>query len=187
MSNGSKRNEKSFNELQPSEDVIITEVIVWSGWVGGVAVGLYAIFQWLISGNALGVSTGFGNVCSYFSRASFFHEGEYATTNNWRLWFLIGLPLGGLLAALTSPGEIIASFSLGEMYDSVLPQALWAKALVLIFGGLLIGYGARAAGGCTSGHSIAGLAMLNPPSVLASAGFFVGGILMVQFLFRLMA
>jgi uncharacterized membrane protein YedE/YeeE len=167
--------------------VIITEVIVWSGWVGGVAVGFYAIFQWLISGNALGVSTGFGNVCGYFSRASFFHEGEYATTNNWRLWFLIGLPLGGLLAALTSPGEIIASFSLGEMYDSVLPQALWAKALVLIFGGLLIGYGARAAGGCTSGHSIAGLAMLNPPSVLASAGFFVGGILMVQSLFRLLA
>ena len=165
----------------------MTEVVVWSGWLGGLAVGLYAIFQWLVSGHALGVSTGFGNLCGFVSRASFFHQGEYAETNNWRLWFILGLPLGGLLAALTSPGTLVASFSLGAMYDSVLPQALWAKGLVLALGGVLIGYGSRLAGGCTSGHSISGLSMLNPPSLLASAGFFLGGILMVQFLFRLLA
>lgn len=165
----------------------MTEVIVWSGWIGGLAVGTYALLQWLVSGNALGASTGFGNVCSFVSNASFFHEGEYETANNWRLWFIIGIPLGGLLAALTSPGEIVASFSMGQKYDSVLPQALWAKGLVLIMGGVMIGYGSRMAGGCTSGHSIAGMSMLNPPSVLASAGFFVGGIIMVQLLFRLLA
>jgi uncharacterized membrane protein YedE/YeeE len=165
----------------------MTEVIVWSGWVGGLAVGLYLVIQWILSGRALGVSTGFGNLCSCFSRAGFFHRGEYATPDNWRLWFLLGLPLGGLIAALTSPGEIVASFSLGEMYDRVLPDALWARGFVLLLGGSMIGYGARAAGGCTSGHSIAGLSMLNPPSVLASAGFFAGGIVMVQILFRLLA
>lgn len=164
----------------------MTEVIVWSGWVGGLAVGAYALLQWLVSGNALGVSTGFGNVCSLISNASFFHEGEYETANNWRLWFIIGIPLGGLLGALTSPGEIVASFSMGQMYDSVLPQALWAKGLVLIMGGVMIGYGSRMAGGCTSGHAIAGMSMLNPPSLLASAGFFAGGMIMVQLLFRLL-
>lgn len=163
----------------------MTEVIVWSGWVGGLAVGAYALLQWIFSGNALGASTGFGNVCSYVSSAPFFHKGEYETANNWRLWFLIGIPLGGFLGALTSPGEIVASFSMGAMYDSVLPQALWAKALTLVAGGIMIGYGSRAAGGCTSGHSIAGMSMLNLPSVLASAGFFVGGIIMVQILFRI--
>jgi uncharacterized membrane protein YedE/YeeE len=165
----------------------MTEVIVWTGWIGGLAIGLYALFQWLVSGHALGVSTGFGNICSCFSRTEFFHQGEYTTPNNWRLWFLIGLPLGGFLAALTSPGEIVASFSLGKMYDSVLPQALWAKGLVLMFGGMLIGYGSRSAGGCTSGHCIAGLSMLNPPSVLASVGFFAGGIIAVQMMFRVLA
>ncbi|MDZ7266451.1 MAG: YeeE/YedE family protein [candidate division KSB1 bacterium] len=164
----------------------MTEVVVWSGWVGGLAVGTYALLQWLVSGNALGASTGFGNICSYVSNAPFFHEGEYQNANNWRLWFLLGIPLGGLLAALTSPGEIVVSFAMGEMYDHVLPQALWAKALVLTLGGVMIGYGARLAGGCTSGHAIAGIAMLNPPSVLASAGFFVGGFIMVQLLFRLL-
>jgi uncharacterized membrane protein YedE/YeeE len=172
---------------QFSEASYMTEVIVWSGWLGGLAIGLYAIFQWLVTGNALGASTGYGNVCSYFSRASFFHQGEFQTANNWRLWFLVGIPLGGLLAAFTSPGQIVASFSMGAMYDSVLPNALWAKSLVLLAGGTLIGFGSRMAGGCPSGHSIAGLSMLNPPSLLASAGFFVGGILMVQFLFRILA
>jgi uncharacterized membrane protein YedE/YeeE len=69
----------------------------------------------------------------------------------------------------------------------VLPEALWAKALVLVAGGFAIGYGSRAAGGCTSGHSISGVSMLNPPSVVASAGFLIGGIAAVQVLFRLMA
>lgn len=165
----------------------MTEVIVWSGWVGGFAIGLYALSQWLVSGKALGVSTGFGNVCGFVSRASFFHTGDYKILNNWRLWFMIGLPLGGLIGALTSPGAVFASFSMGEMYDSVLPAALWAKGLILIFGGIMIGYGARLAGGCPSGHSIAGMSMLNPPSVLASAGFFVGGTIIVQIMFRFFA
>lgn len=162
----------------------MTEVIVWSGWVGGLAVGAYALFQFVMSGKHLGVSTGFGNVCSYISKLPFFHKGDYEQPNNWRLWFILGLPLGGLLAALTSPGEIALSFSLGAMYDQVLPQALWAKGLMLLIGGVMIGYGARLAGGCTSGHAIAGLALLNWPSLIAAAGFFVGGIFAVQLLFR---
>lgn len=161
----------------------MTEVIVWSGWIGGIAVGFYALAQLLISGKLLGVSTGFGNVCSYFSKASFFKKGDFAQPNNWRLWFLIGLPLGGLIAALTSPGAISMSFHLGALYESVMPDALWMKGLVLFGGGIMIGFGSRLAGGCTSGHSIAGMSLLNPPSILASAGFFAGGILMVQSLF----
>ncbi len=165
----------------------MTEVMVWSGWVGGLAVGLYALLQFALTGKALGVSTGYGNICGGFSQSPFFHRGEYETIDNWRLWFIVGLPLGGVLAALTSPGEIVWSFSLGRMYDQVLPQALWAKGAVLLLGGAMIGYGSRLANGCTSGHAIAGLSLLNPPSFLAAAGFFVGGIIVVQILFRLLA
>lgn len=163
----------------------MTEVLVWSGWMGGLAIGLFALALLLISGKHLGVSTSYGNFCGFFSRASFFHKGEYESLNNWRLWFVIGLPLGGLLAAVTSPGGPVASFSLGPMYDAVLPQALWAKGLVLLTGGVMIGYGARMAGGCQSGHAIMGMSLLNPPSFLAAAGFFVGGLIAVQALFGL--
>jgi uncharacterized membrane protein YedE/YeeE len=43
------------------------------------------------------------------------------------------------------------------------------------------------AGGCTSGHSIVGMALMAPSSLLASVGFFVGGTIAVQALFRLAA
>lgn len=145
----------------------MTEVIVYSGWFGGVMVGLYMLAQFLISGKALGVSTGLGNVCGFVSKQSFFHSGPYATLNNWRLWFLVGIPLGGLIAALTSPGPLVASFSLGALYDSVLPQAIWAKGALLFAGGTVMGLGARMAGGCTSGHAITGISLWNWPSAVA--------------------
>jgi uncharacterized membrane protein YedE/YeeE len=49
----------------------------------------------------------------------------------------------------------------------------------------MIGFGARLAGGCTSGHAIAGMSKLNATSLLAAMGFFAGGIVMVQMLFKL--
>ena len=49
--------------------------------------------------------------------------------------------------------------------------------VMVVFGGFLVGFGARYAGGCTSGHAISGLANLQLPSLLAVAGFFAGGLL----------
>ena len=50
--------------------------------------------------------------------------------------------------------------------------------IIIVFGGFLIGFGARYAGGCTSGHAISGLADLQLPSLVAVIGFFAGGLLM---------
>lgn len=54
--------------------------------------------------------------------------------------------------------------------------------IVIIGGGFLIGFGARYAGGCTSGHAISGLADLQLPSLVAVIGFFVGGLIMTWFI-----
>ena len=54
---------------------------------------------------------------------------------------------------------------------------------VLLVGGLLVGFGARYAGGCTSGHAISGLSNLQLPSLLAVIGFFVGGLVMIHAIF----
>jgi uncharacterized membrane protein YedE/YeeE len=54
--------------------------------------------------------------------------------------------------------------------------------LVLVMGGLLIGFGARYAGGCTSGHAISGLSDFQLPSLIAVVGFFIGGLIMTHFL-----
>ena len=75
----------------------------------------------------------------------------------------------------------------------MLPDALFANSvfespkmiLVLLIGGLLIGFGTRYAGGCTSGHAIAGLSNLQIQSLKAVIGFFIGGLIMAHFLLPL--
>jgi uncharacterized membrane protein YedE/YeeE len=54
--------------------------------------------------------------------------------------------------------------------------------LFALFGGLLVGFGTRWAGGCTSGHAISGLSNLQLPSLIAVIGFFIGGLLMSWFI-----
>ena len=96
--------------------------------------------------------------------------------------------LGGALAALGSPGyEWTLTTSMGAYYDSVMPSVVWQKATVVVLGGIMMGYGARLAGGCTSGHAITGMSLLNLPSMLAGVCFFVGGIVSVQLMFKLLA
>ena len=56
---------------------------------------------------------------------------------------------------------------------------------VLLIGGLLVGFGARYVGGCTSGHAISGLSNLQLPSLIAVIGFFIGGLLMIHLIFPL--
>lgn len=163
----------------------MSQVSVWPGWIGGAAIGLYLLFQYWLTGRPLGCSTGYGNFCSIATKTRYFHQGEYTEWNNHRLWFALGLPLGGAIAVLSSGGAITPSFDMG-MYEAVLPGSLWLRGLYLVLGGVMIGYGARLAGGCQSGHSINGMALLNPPSFLASAGFFAGGIVAVQALFGLL-
>jgi uncharacterized membrane protein YedE/YeeE len=55
--------------------------------------------------------------------------------------------------------------------------------LILFIGGLFVGFGARYAGGCTSGHAISGLSNLQVPSLIAVIGFFIGGLIMTHLIF----
>jgi uncharacterized membrane protein YedE/YeeE len=54
--------------------------------------------------------------------------------------------------------------------------------MVTVFGGFLVGFGTRYAGGCTSGHSIMGLANLQWPSLVATCCFMAGGFIMANFI-----
>lgn len=158
-------------------------VLVWSGWVGGGAIGIYLLAQWWLTNRALGCSMGYHNACAIVSPTA-----KRQSDDGWRLWFILGIPLGGLVALLTTPGaQFEPHLSWGEWYDRALPNALWGKALVLTFGGVLMGVGARLAGGCPSGHTISGVSLLNVPSMIASVGFFIGGLAAVQLMFRAIA
>ncbi|MFP4154357.1 MAG: YeeE/YedE family protein [Halothiobacillaceae bacterium] len=159
----------------------MTETLQWLPWIAGAAIGLAMLAQYWITNTALGCSSVFGNVCARGgSRLALFRGAGFGRDTDWRLWFALGTPIGGLIAALTSPGPMQVGLSMGELYDRMLPASELAKAAWLFVGGILIGVGARMAGGCTSGHTIVGVSLLNPASIVASACFFAAAVATVQ-------
>jgi uncharacterized membrane protein YedE/YeeE len=77
----------------------------------------------------------------------------------------------------TMEGEEIATqFLPDELFGT--KGVTFKHVLFLLIGGVLVGFGTRYAGGCTSGHAISGLANLQPASLIAVIGFFIGGMLM---------
>lgn len=143
----------------------------WPWWAAGPAIGVVVTLLAWVTGKALGVSTGYGSACAIASRLSFFRAREYG--ERWRLWFVAGLPLGGLLAALLA-GTLAPTLAFGRL-DVLTGGSLAAKAVLLFGGGLLIGAGARWAGGCPSGHSIVGISQGAGSSLVATLGFMLGG------------
>ena len=92
----------------------------------------------------------------YFKRSGLHGPGA------WRLPFLAGLLLGGLLSALLGGGWH-PSWALG-LWDQSIGAGPLAKSLWMFAGGLMIGVGTRIAGGCTSGHGVFGVAHLETVS-----------------------
>jgi uncharacterized membrane protein YedE/YeeE len=151
----------------------------WPFWLSGFMIGLFVVlFAW-IAGKAFGVSSSYGSVCGIVSKSSFFKNKPFG--ERWRLWFLLGFPLGGLLSAALA-GRLQPTSRIGG-FEALFGESLLVKGAVLVAGGFLIGYGARWAGGCTSGHSVTGLAQGSRSSLVATLGFFAGGVVVTQLLF----
>jgi uncharacterized protein len=119
-----------------------------SAAIGGGLIGLSSVLLMLLTGRIAGISGIFGGLLNPRS-------GEMG----WRIAFIAGLVLAPLLAGLIGHG----------MRPPQMP-ASWA---VIVAAGLLVGFGTRLAGGCTSGHGICGMARLSVRSIAATIIFMV--------------
>lgn len=137
------------------EDVIPGQ-LPW--WVAGPGIGLCVVALYALAGVKLGVSGGWLQLLLALERRPL--------SEPWRLWFVGGLVLGSLLAARAGTTEVQGYGALGDALP--LPVLL----VVLAGCGALIGYGARWAGGCTSGHGISGCSAGSPESIAATSTFF---------------
>jgi uncharacterized membrane protein YedE/YeeE len=155
----------------------------WPWWVAGPAIGLFVTAFAALTGNAVAVSGGFGAACARLVPSlSFFRKSSFR--ESWRIPFLLGMPLGGLAGALLGgPVGVVASMGL---FDAVFTSRMDVKLGVLFAGGLMVGFGARWAGGCTSGHSIMGISQGQKASVVVTAGFMAAGALAANVLFRVL-
>lgn len=173
----------------------------WPWYVAGPLIGLVVPLLLLLGGKQFGVSSNLRHMCAATipGRVDFF-QYDWKQSGGWNLVFICGVLVGGAVAAtwLHNPDPIaisagthadLAALGISD-FDGLVPDDLisW-KALgtvpglvAVVVGGFLVGFGARYAGGCTSGHAISGLADLQKASLIAVVGFFIGGLLVTHVL-----
>ena len=142
----------------------------WPWWLSGVLIGLTVPLLYLLTGQGFGISTSFqqiGAMCAPGSKLTYLSSFN-RRKGLWTLMFAVGIAIGGLVANRFLSAEPVEF--LPESFMNV------SGAIKLFVGGILIGFGTRYAGGCTSGHAITGIANLNWPSLVATIFFFVGGL-----------
>lgn len=122
---------------------------------GGLLIGAGVALLFLLVGRIGGMSTFFSAIWSFVSKAPGFAKPALVESRGWRIAYALGLVAGGAAFVLLGGATTITSVP-------------WWRLLV---GGVLVGFGARLGGGCTSGHGICGLASLRLPSLLAVLTF----------------
>ena len=176
----------------------------WPWYVSGPMIAI-VLFLLLMVGKNFGMSSNLRTLCTICGagKASDFFRFDWKS-QQWNLVVALGAIIGGFigsqflsndLAVAIHPDTIAHLNTLGfkSAGASYLPNELFDTSIfmdikgvpILAIGGLLVGFGARYAGGCTSGHAISGLSNLQWSSLIAVIGFFAGGLTMVHFIFPL--
>ena len=171
----------------------------WPWYVAGVFIGLTVPALLLLGNKTFGISSSLRHICAACIPAKIPFFNYDWKKESWNLYFVVGTLLGGFLAVqfLSNPEDmVIADATKAHLqangvidFAGMMPSDVFSwdalfsvRGLVFtVFGGFLVGFGTRWAGGCTSGHAIMGLSNLQWPSLVATCCFMVGGILMTWF------
>lgn len=176
----------------------------WPWYVAGPIIGLFVPLLYIFGNKQFGVSSSLQHACATCAPSSIsFFDYNWKESGLWNLVFVLGIFIGGYLGGwvFANPEPIALSAStvsdlraLGiQDFDGFLPSDVfnWSNLLsvqgilMMLIGGFLVGFGARYAGGCTSGHAITGLSNLQVGSLVAVIGFFAGGLLITHIVFPL--
>lgn len=135
--------------------LLATEFTPIASGLGGMMIGAASALLLIFNGRIAGIASITGGLLG----------GAPAGDRRWRLAFVGGLLLGGLLLALLLPTAFEAT-----------PPTSW---LTLALGGVIVGFGTRLGSGCTSGHGVCGISRLSARSLVATATFMVTGFMTV--------
>jgi uncharacterized protein len=168
----------------------------WPWYVAGPLIGLMVPWLLFVGNRLIGMSSNLRHVCAAAIPGGLaYFRYDWRGAGSWNLALALGTAIGGLVAGtvLASPAPVaIAETTLADLralgvtdFSRLVPGDLFSwsallspQGLILVLGGgFLVGFGTAYAGGCTSGHGLAGVADLQLPSLLALVSFFIGGML----------
>jgi uncharacterized membrane protein YedE/YeeE len=175
----------------------------WPWYVAGVIIGLTVPALLILGNKHFGISANLRHACAAClpSNIKFFKYNWKKEI--WNFFFVGGILLGAFIASwfLASPAPVeispalvseLRQFGITDKSKLLPPEIFSFESLftlrgfiMLIGGGFLVGFGARYAGGCTSGHSIMGISDLQVPSIIATLSFMAGGFIMANLILPL--
>ena len=122
---------------------------------GGLIIGIAVAMLYLLRGNYTGISRIYYNVIAV-NKSGF----------TWRSFFILGLIIG----------PVILSFFSYKNLGFEMPTT---NPILIIVGGLLVGYGTQIGSGCTSGHGVCGIGRLSIRSIVGTCIFLASGVITV--------
>jgi uncharacterized protein len=160
----------------------------WSPYAVGIGIGVLSWFTMLISRKPLGCSTSFARTAGMIEKAFRGPQVElkpyYQKTKpviDWQWMMVLGIVIGSCISSLLS-----GAFDLQwvpSVWAATFGTAVVPRLIVALLGGVIIGFGSRWAGGCTSGHGISGTMQLAVSGWISAICFFIGGIIAAYLLF----
>jgi uncharacterized membrane protein YedE/YeeE len=180
----------------------------WPWYVAGPILALI-MFILLYFGHEFGISDNLRLMCAAdgADEMNEFFKIDWKS-GGWNMMVALGAVFGGYLVShyfIGSEGDLahISSATVQQLNEIGIPVKegatplvpdfiswtslfTWQGWVIIAGGGFLIGFGARYAGGCTSGHAISGLSALQLPSFIAVIGFFMGGLFMTYIIIPLL-
>ena len=162
----------------------------WSPYIVGAGIGILSWLMFLLVDRPIGCSTAFARTSGMIERMfrgkslpDRPYYREFPPVIDWEWMLVLGLLAGAFLSA-----QLSGTFNLTmehPTWTGAFGRAPVPRLLVALIGGTAMGFGARWAGGCTSGHGISGTMQWTISSWVASICFFAGGIVTAWVLFHL--
>jgi uncharacterized protein len=168
---------------------ILTDTF-WSPYAAGIGIGLLSWLSFLISGKPIATSTTFARTGGMIEEMI---AGEKARQRpyfkkikieiNWQWMLVVGVVIGAFISAIIS-GDFQSGVWVPSLWASAFGDSAILRVLVAMAGGIILGFGARFADGCTSGHGISGTLQLAVSSWISVIFFFIGGIIAAHLIFK---
>jgi uncharacterized protein len=163
----------------------------WSPYIVGALIGVLSMFTFYFSNKPLGASTAYARVAGLIGlqvAPDHTRKLKYFKDNppkfGWELMLVLAAIVGAFVAAWTG-GEVTGEFLPAMWQDRFGSDSLLLRTAVALAGGVLMAFGARMAGGCTSGHGISGTLQLSVGSWVSAICFFIGGIVAAMLMYMI--